>query len=418
LRGDFEYQRLVLDNGLVLLAHENPRIPLISLNVYFKLGKDQNPVGAPGTSALTARLLDEGTEKLNSTQISEVVESMGAQLSCFSERELTGICLLVRAAELRKSVDLLSQMVRSPAFPEERFQVERMKILNHVRSMQDDPQVVASQMLNQWIYQNTPLADPVLGYPESLKRLGVEDIRAFHRAKFAPQDCLLVAVGDFHLADLAAFAEEGFGSWKNPEYSAPPVTGFHRLGQPVVDCRRMDKEQVAIIVGHLGTVRNNPDFYALQTMDVILGQGPGFTSRIPRNLRDEQGLAYAAFADISGSCGVYPGRFVGYISTSAEQTGEVVSKLVGIIEELQETGISDEELRMAQDYLTGSFVFEFQSNQSISRFLLTSEVFSLGPNYAREYAESILNVTKDQVIRVARGYLDTINYVSIFVGAI
>ena len=180
----------------------------------------------------------------------------------------------------------------------------------------------------------------------------------------------------------------------------------------------MAKQQLCIYLGHLGTIRDNPDHYALQVLDVILGGGPGFASRIPRRLRDEMGLAYTTYSDISGSSGLYPGRFVAYVGTSPEKRNEVLNGLQRIINEFVESGPTEDEIQLAQHFLLGSFVFEFHSNLSLARFLLTTEIHSLGTEFPKHYSSQIRSITCEDVSRVARDYLDTVNYTTVFVGAI
>ncbi|MFZ0427557.1 MAG: insulinase family protein, partial [Acidobacteriota bacterium] len=179
----------------------------------------------------------------------------------------------------------------------------------------------------------------------------------------------------------------------------------------------MDKEQVNIYLGHLGIVRSNPDFYALQVMDTILGGGPGFTSRIPRRIRDEQGLAYLTYSDLTGSAGVYPGRFVAFVGTAPENADRALDSLRREIDDFLEEGPNEEELRVARNFLTGSFVFELQSNSSIARLLLSIEVFALERSFLARYPDLIRAVTLNDIRRVAAQYLDTINYTTVIVGS-
>jgi zinc protease len=149
---------------------------------------------------------------------------------------------------------------------------------------------------------------------------------------------------------------------------------------------------------------------------VVLGSGPGFTSRIPRKLRDEQGLAYSTYADITSSSGIYPGRFAAYISTSPENRDRALEGLHAEVEDAVAHGVTEDELLTAQDYLTGSFVFELQSNYLVARFLAAIELFGLGWDFPRRYPEMVLGVTVEDVNRVARTHLDTVNYTTVIVG--
>jgi zinc protease len=413
---DFQFKRLTLDNGVRLLFHHCGRVPLLSLSAFLLVGKDQNPIEKPGLASMTARLLDEGTAAHSHREISQLLETAGGELSTFSERELTGVCLDLHARDLRSGMSLLAEMTQRPTFPADRIEVERETVLNHIQSMDDDPQVVGSQRLNRWIYRGTPLAEPVLGDRSSIGRLNRSDLTTFHRTRYGPLNTILVAVGDIPFQELLDLARQDFGGWVNPHVKPQPSIGLRRQDEPVIDICPKDKEQVSIYLGHLGIPRASPDFPAVQVMDAVLGGGPGFTSRIPRRIRDEEGLAYATYSDLGGSAGIHPGRFVAYVGTAPENQRRALEALKREIRAFVEEGPSDEEVRTAQEFLTGSFVFEFQSLSSVARLLLSLEIFSLDAEYLRSYEKRIRAVTREEVERVARLYVDTINYTTVVVG--
>lgn len=223
-------------------------------------------------------------------------------------------------------------------------------------------------------------------------------------------------VGAVDSSDVISRSEDRFSDWKNLHYSRAEIAPFERQNAPIVDEYFMEKEQITILLGHLGVTRDNPDYYALQVMDIILGCGPGFTSRIPRKLRDEQGLAYSTYSSMTHSSGIYPGPFVAFISTSPENRQQALDGLLSEIEDLVNHGVTPKELAAAQDFLTGSFVFEFQSDQNIAQFLLATELFKLGENYPEQYAQLIRGIDREDIRRVARRYLDTVNYTTVIVG--
>lgn len=409
-------KREQLSNGLVLLVSENQRLPLLSINAFVRAGADQNPPQRPGLSSLTASLLDEGTEKYDTHQIAAMIEDTGGAMSVFSQRELSGINMEMKSEDLELALDLMAEMLCRPNFPRDRFVLEQEKVLNHLESMADTPQLVAGNLFNRCIYRDSPFEFPILGTEESILDLRVEELGAFHRQHFGPQNTILVIVGAMDSTYACELIDRRFSSWLSPQLKPAQVPGLERQAAPIVEERFMDKEQIHVLLGHLGIQRTNPDYYALQIMDVILGSGPGFTSRIPRKLRDEQGLAYSTYADISNSSGIYPGRFIAYISTSPENREQAMGGLIAEIKEVVHHGITADELETAQHYLTGNFVFDFQSNGNIARFLLNTELFGLGIDFPQTYPQIIRKITRDEVQRVARQYLDTINYTTVIVG--
>ena len=411
------FQRRAWDNGLVLLTCRNDRLPVVSVNAFILSGTDQNPLARPGLAALASRMLEEGTARYRADDISRLVEDAGGNLSTFCGPEMTGISLHLRDHDLPAGLDLLAQMLSRPTFPRPRFGLERDKALTRLEALEDDPQVVVSHLLNRELYRGGPLQFPSLGTPASVKRLRIEDVREFHRRRYAPGNTVLVVVGNFGNARVADLVDRCLGSWRNGQYRRSPAPAPRRQRAPRVRQRVLEgREQVHICLGHLGVTRDDPDFYALQVMDAILGSGPGFTSRIPRELRDRRGLAYTTYSDLTGSAGRYPGRFLAYICTSPANTGAAVSGLLGEVESLIEDGPTEEELELAHNYLTGSFVFGFQSNVQVARFLITAELFGLDADFIRRYPEWIRAVDAEEVRRVARLHLDTVNFTTIIAG--
>jgi len=406
----------VLPNGLVILVSENHKLPLVSLHGYLLAGQDQNPLDRPGLAALTVRMVDEGTEKYDYLEIAEMVEGAGGSLSILSHREISGVTLQMKSDDLGLGVEILAEMICRPVFPADRLELEKETVLNHLRAAQDDPATVAGDRFDAIIYSGTPLQYPVLGRADSVQGFSAADLKTFHSLRYGPASTIIVVTGGVSTCEVIERIQEHFGSWTKNQPPRAVIPEIKKQERPISEVVEVDKEQVHIMLGHLGVTRTNPDFHALQILDVILGSGPGFTSRIPRRLRDEQGLAYSTYSNISGSSGLYPGRFAAYICTSPEKRETAIQGLTNEIRDLVEHGITEEELETAKDYLTGSFVFDVQSNSLVARFLLTVELFNLGADYLARYPEMIRNVTRADVARVARLYFDTVNYTTVIVG--
>ena len=412
------FNRKEFSNGLVLLSAANKRLPLVSVNAFVLAGTGQNSASQPGVASMTSRLLDEGTDRYTAQQISRMVEDKGGTLSTFSQQELSGLCLQLRSGDLAAGIELLGEMLSLPAFPASRFTIEKEKVLNHLKAAEDDPQIVAANLFARLIYAGSPLQYPALGTHEAVEEISIDDLLGFHGKHYGPENTVLVVVGDIETSRVQDLVEKRLAGWQNPNFVQAPALSLKRQRTPLSEEKVMeDKEQVHICLGHLGISRCNPDFYPIQVMDVILGSGPGFTSRIPRKLRDQEGLAYSTYSDLSGSAGLYPGRFLAYISTSSENQQRALDGLRSEIQNFAATGPTDEEVLVAQEFLTGSFVFDFETNAHVARFLLSAELFDLGLDYPERYPRLIRKITPDQVAQVARQHLDTVNFTTVIVGS-
>ncbi len=418
LRRSFDVHTHVLDNGLKVLLVENPSIPAISLNATVLSGARYDTESKAGLAIMASRLLDEGTEKRTSLEIADAIESVGGAIETDGSFER----VIVSAGVLKKDVDLgldlLADMLIRPAFPHEYVTKEKERTLAEILSAKDRPQVVAGWAFNELVYQQHPLHRPAHGYPETVSKLTRDDLRSFHNQYFVPNNVLLSIVGDFQTSDITSRIEKTFKEWQ------PKAIDFPTYPRPVRQTEKRQKfitmpaQQLNIYLGHLGIERMNPDYYALQVLDTILGGGAGFTARIPQRLRDELGLAYTTFASITMTAGLDPGRFVAFVGTSPENMTLATEELMNEVRRIINEPVTEEELQSAKDYLTGSFVFSFESSGQIARFLVHAEVYGLGFDYIEKYPEYIASVTVEDIERVARKYLESENYTLVVVGPV
>jgi zinc protease len=407
-----------LNNGLTILLVENPSLPTVSITASVLAGARYDPELKAGLAIMVSRLLDEGTESRTSLEIADAIESVGGAIDTDGSFER----IIAMAGVLNKDVDLglelLSDLLIRPIFPQEYVHKEKERTLAEIVSAQDRPQVVAGWAFNELVYQDHPLHRPSHGYPNTVERLTRDDLLEFHRRYFVPNNIILSVVGDFRVPEFLPKIEKAFGGWEGKPVIFPIYPEPIRQNTKRVKFITMPAQQLNIYLGHLGISRTNPDYYALQVLDTILGGGAGFTARIPQRLRDELGLAYTTFASITMTAGWDPGRFVSFIGTSPENMKLAIDELLNEIRRIIEEPVTAQELQDAQDYLTGSFVFGFESSPQIARFLVHAQVYGLGFDFIEKYPQYVRAVTVNDVTRVARKYLDSENYTLVVVGPV
>lgn len=414
-----DIERVVLPNGITLVMSENHNIPAISINAVVNTGSRYESDEQAGLASLLGDLIDEGTATRTSQQLAEAIEQVGGHLQTFGGYGQSGISTTVLTPDLDLGISLTADVLMNATIPENRFQQQWDKRLAVLKGRDDDPRAVGSDAFNEIIYQGHPAHRPKIGYEATLLKLTRDDLMAFYKHYFLPNNTLIAIVGDINKEVIKAKVTEHFADWvARPEFQLPTIPKIARQTSPVTKFIFKEKEQINIYIGHLGIERANPDFYALMVMDTILGSSPGFTSRIPRILRDEQGLAYTTFSNISGSSGLDPGRFVAYIGTSPENMELAITGIMNEIRRIIDEPITAEELKDAIDYLTGSFVFNFETNAQVAGFLVEAEIFNLGFDYLSRYPDLIRAVTIDDVSRVAKRYLDANNLTTIVVGPV
>lgn len=418
LRRAFDVHSQTLENGLKVLLVENPSIPTVSLTASVLAGARYDPEAKAGLAIMVSRLLDEGTENRNSLEIADAIESVGGAIETDGSFER----IIANAGVLTKDVDLglelLSDLLIRPIFPQEYVDKEKERTLAEIVSAQDRPQVVAGWAFNELVYQDHPLHRPSHGYPQTVERLTRADLLDFHKRYFVPNNVILSIVGDFRVPELLPKIQKAFGGWESKPVVFPTYPQPVRQSGKRVKFITMPAQQLNIYLGHLGVTRTNPDYYVLQVLDTILGGGAGFTARIPQRLRDELGLAYTTFASITMTAGLDPGRFIAFIGTSPENMKLATEGLINEIRRIIEEPVTTEELQDAKDYLTGSFVFAFESSPQIARFLVHAEVYGLGFDYVEKYPGYVRAVTVEDISRVAKMYLDSENYTLVVVGPV
>jgi zinc protease len=417
-RRSFQVHEYQLSSGLKALLVENPAIPTISINASVLTGARYDPEEKAGLALMVSRLLDEGTTNRSSLEIAEAIESVGGAIETDGSFERIVVSVSILKKDLDLGLDLLSDLLINPIFPQDYVEKEKERTLSEIASAKDRPQVIAGWAFNELIYKEHPLHRPSHGYPETVELLTRDDLLDFHKRYFVPNNAVLSIVGDFRVADLLPKVERVFADWQPRPLAFPVYPPVARQTDRRTKIISMPAQQLNIYLGHLGVGRANPDYYALQVLDTILGGGAGFTARIPQKLRDELGLAYTTFASITTTAGLDPGRFVAFIGTSPENMNLAIDGLLQEIRRIVEQPVTQSELQDAKEYLTGSFVFAFETSSQIARFLVHAQVYGLGFDYIDKYPEYINRVTVEDIARVARKYLDPQNYTLVVVGPV
>ena len=306
-----------------------------------------------------------------------------------------------------------------PSFPAEELDRKRDQLLSVIAENESQPQTKAGQLFRSLVYGDHPFGRPSAGKKEVVEKLTRDDLKAFHRAAFAPDRTIVVVVGDFDSAKMAKKIENLTADWKkagtdSPKVAVPPVPE-----KPTVKIVP-DKTaaQTHVFVGHLGIKRNDPDYHTLLVMDNVLGTGPGFTDRLSANLRDRQGLAYTVTAQITGSAGDQPGTFTGYIGTFPEQYNVAKEGFLTEIGKIRNEPPTPQEVEDAKKYLLGSLPFRLTTNSQVASQLLAAERYGLGFDFLEEYRKKVSAVTPADVQAVARKHLDPNRLVIVAVGPI
>ena len=412
---DISPTRFTTPNGMTVLVLEQHFLPIIEIHALIKAGSAQDPPEKAGLANLVAGLLDEGTTTRSSKQLAEQIDFVGGSLGAKTDEDFT----TASARTLKKDIDLgftlLADILQRPAFPKQEFERVRSQILGEIASDNDDPGHVAMKAFNQLVFQNHPYRWPVNGTEDTLGKITLADVQNFYAKEYLPSQVILTIVGDVTVEQATTLVQGYFGSWKKGAVQSRAGKRPAVIDKKIVQLIEKDLTQSTIVIGHTGISRTNPDFYAVTVMNHVLGAG-GFSSRLMDTIRDKQGLAYGITSHYDARS--MPGSFWINLQTRTETTNQAINGVLAEMKAMREAPVSDQELADAKAFLMGSFPLRLDSTAKLAQVLAQVEFFGLGFDYFSQYPKWIERVTKEDVQRVAKQYLNPQHYALVVVGNI
>lgn len=396
-------KRWITKNGMTLLLVERHSLPTVQVEVLVKAGSVYDPEDKAGLAFLTAALLDEGTSTRSSIQIAEEIDFIGASLSASADTDDTSVSLKVLKKDIKLGFDLLSDILTHPVFPADDVERIRQQVLGGLIADKDEPGIVAEKAFDRLLFGAHPYHRPVEGMEETVPKIQRQDIVNFHSTYYRPNNTIMAIVGDLTQEEVEALVKQYMDRWEKKKIPAIQIPKAPYPTPRKVEIIDKDLTQANILLGHLGIERANPDFYALVVMNYILGGG-GFSSRLLTVIRENQGLAYSV--ESAYDARYYPGRFLVSLQTKNTTANTAIQEVLKQIQQIRTSPVTDQELDEAKSYLVGSFPLRMDTNAKMARLLSYVEYFNLGLDYFDHYPRYIQNVTKADVLRVAKKYLD------------
>ncbi len=395
------YQIRTLANGLqVVLVSQNEQ-PVVSARMLVRAGAAQDPKGKEGLAMLTAALLDQGTTTRTSAQIAEEIDFMGGLLSTGAGSDLSFVNTVSMKDGLGAALDLMADVVVRPAFSAQEIERQTSQAVSSLKVSADDPDTVASQVIDRLVFGFHPYGMPSGGTAESLGTLVRQDFVEFHKAWFVSNNALMAIVGDVTADDAFAQVQRVFGDWAKGS-----VPAFAPMEPPpavkrVVVIDKPGSVQTEIRAGHLAMARRNPDHLVLDQVVKILGGEGG--NRLQQVLRTQKSLTYGASADLDAY--KLTGAIVAETDTRTEATVEALRTVVDEFFRLQRERVYEGELEGAQDFLAGSFPLSIESPDAIATRVLNQLFYELPLEDLPAYPQRVRSVTVDEVQRVAKAWL-------------
>ena len=395
------YQIRTLPNGLqvvVVLHHEQP---IVSMRMIVRAGGALDPKDKFGLADLTAALLTQGTENQSATELNEAVDFIGAAMGAGAGTDLSFINMIVMKDSFDVGLRMLSDIARRPAFAPPEIERQRQQILSSLQVSFEDPGYIADAVFRRLVYGFHPYAWPQSGTPETLSRISRDDLVAFHRRHFVPNNTILAIVGDVTDEEAVAGVTKVFGDWQKGEVPAEGALAPPDPTRRIVIVNKPDAVQTEVRAGHIGIRRNHSDYMPLNLAARILG-GEG-ANRLHQVLRTERGLTYGAQAEMQTLRET--GAIEASTNTRSDATGEVLRLMVDEFWRLQRERVGERELAEAKNYMTGSFPLTIETADAIATQVLNVLFYGLPVEQLQSFRERVNAVTTEEVQRVSRFYL-------------
>jgi len=395
--------RVVLDNGIILYLVEDRRLPMINLSARIGVGAVNEPADKIGLAGITGAVMRTGgSTTMSGDEIDETLEGLGASVE-------TGIGPVSGSAfmsVLKNNVDtvlpILADILMNPAFPEDKIELEKVTARSTISRRNDDPTNMGFREFRKMIYGAESVYARHTEYA-TIDAITRDDLVAFHQAWLHPDNTMLGVWGDFDTDEMVKKISDVFGGWEKAGFERPDLPGVdYTFDSSVNYIEKDDINQSTVVIGHIGGLMNNPDYFALRVMNDILSGG--FSGRLFRNVRSEQGLAYAVFGIYSANY-TYPGIFYVACMTKSETTVQAARSLLHEVERMKTDEITEEELNLAKDSFLNSFVFNFDTRREIINRQMTYEYYGYPQDFLEKTKTEVEKVTVEDVQRVARKYL-------------
>lgn len=394
-------RRTVLPNGLIVLTERMEYLRSVAMGVWIKSGSRCEPAETNGISHFVEHMLFKGTRSRSAQLIAREMDSIGGNLDAFTGKET--ICFNVKSLSdhVPVALDVLADLVLNPVFAVPDIERERGVILEEIKIDEDNPDVLVHELFMQSFWKGHPLGKPILGTTETVGRLDQAKLFDYHADRFHAGNMVFSAAGNLDHDEFVEAVAEKFSGMPGGETLAemPAPEPSARI----ILRNKKALEQVQVCLGVPAPPITDQSRYATLILNTVLGGG--MSSRLFQTIREERGMAYSIYSDLS------PYRDTGtlcvYAGTSAGRALEVIDLVLAEFHNLKETPLSDEELTRAKDQLKGNILLGLESSNSRMANLARQEMYFHKFFSVDEVIAHIDEVNADEVQEMAQRLFDS-----------
>jgi predicted Zn-dependent peptidase len=393
-------EKTVLDNGLKIVTEKVESVKSVSVGIWVKTGSRNETDKQAGITHFLEHMLFKGTESRTSYEIAMSMESVGGYLNAFTSSEYTCYYSRCLNTKFEQAMDVLSDMVLHPSFPEEEIEKEKKVIIEEMKMYRDSPDDFLFEEFSNKLFEGHPLGRPIIGFEETVSAFEREDLYDYMDERYQPWNLLVAVAGNAEHREVVELVSQYFGSLerKGQDQKNPELPEY-RVSEQTLS---KDIEQTHLILGRRGLDFDHEDKYRLLLANTVLGGG--MSSRLHQNVREKYGYCYSintfnqSYQD-TGIFGVYVGTDRDYVKH--------VRKLIETeLKKLQQEPIPQKELSEAKAQLKGKLMLSLESMSNRMSRLAKSELYFNRFVTLDELIEHIDSVKADEVQTFAQAFFD------------
>lgn len=406
-------EKMTLSNGLQVFVIKNPRLPVVSMQLAIKAGRQQEPRARLGVAEATADMMVKGTKKRDAVGLAKAIDFVGGTIAADATYEATLLSCSVLARNLPTCLQLVPEMVTQSTFPEDELGKIKELMIGNVRTRLDDAGVLASVHVQNLLWGDNHVRGWI-NSEASINALRRDDVVAWHKAWYRPNNAMLVVAGDVDPKRLKGQLEAAFRGWKKAPL--PPVPTYKEPGLSGTRIRLVDKPgqtQTHIRIAQFGIRHDDPRFFDTLVWNYALGGG-AFSSRLMKVVRVEGGKTYGASSSFDRN--LDKGSFVAATFTRNSEAVPTAKLVLAEIAKMAKAGPTQAEVDSAIANIAGGYGMRFQAAGEVGSALIGAELHGFGTEYLTNFPLVVGKVDVDSAKRAASEILDPNNYVIVMVG--
>lgn len=385
----------ITDNGARVYFVETHQIPMVQFAIGFDAGSARDPLSKKGLSSMVKSMVEEGAANMDGAMVSSGFESVGAEYSAGSGRDIAIFELrsLSDGTILNQAVDVFSRIISRPAFPADAMERIRERTLIGLKRSKQSPGSVASRAFYSALYEGHPYGHSPSGHEETVLQIARQDLVDFHRDYYVGENALIVIVGALTQDQARSRATEIIGALPSGSKPGPIPVVVDREQPEVVDIN-FPSSQTHLLMGQVSIARDDPDYFPLIVGNHILG-GSGLISRLATTIREDRGLAYSVYSAFNPM--KQRGPYVINLQTRNDQAELAEGLSVDTLRQFIDQGPDPDELEAAKGNIIGGFPLRLSSNGKIANNVLSIAFYDLPLDYMETFSQRVDAVDLDQV---------------------